>query len=133
MLKTAASPERSTSEIVDDNKSSDSVGDVKIAKKFGKSKGQKTFKSQKLAKSQKLSKLGKSKGEKLIKLSNSGNSSNFDAKKSGPSILTPKARLAFNRLRLAFTKAVILWYFDPEYHIWIKTDALGYAIGGVLS
>ena len=40
---------------------------------------------------------------------------------------------AFNRLRLAFTKTPILWHFDPKCHIWIETDALGYAIGSVLS
>ena len=32
-----------------------------------------------------------------------------------------------------FTKAPILRHFDPEHHIWIKTDNSGYAIGGVLS
>ena len=58
---------------------------------------------------------------------------NFDAKNTGPSFLTPKAKLAFNRLRLAFIKAPILWYFDPKYHILIETDASGYAIGDVLS
>ena len=47
--------------------------------------------------------------------------------------LTPDAREAFNQLKQAFTKAPILWHFDPECHIQIETDALGYAIGGVLS
>ena len=46
---------------------------------------------------------------------------------------TPKARLAFSQLRKAFTKALILQHFDPEYHIRIETDALGYAIDKVLS
>ena len=107
----------------------DEFGDdgVEHAKKSGKSKGQKS------AKSQKLSKSGKSKGEKPKKPSKSGNLSNFGATESGLSFLTPKARLAFNRLRLAFTKAPIHWHFDPECHIWIKTDVLGYAIGGMLS
>ena len=63
--------------------------------KSGKSKGEKTFKSQNLAK------LGK-------KLSKSGNSTNFDAMEDGPKFLTPDARTAFNRLRLAFTEAPIL-------------------------
>ena len=40
---------------------------------------------------------------------------------------------AFNQLRQAFTKALILWHFDPEYHIQIKTDASGYAIWKILS
>ena len=47
--------------------------------------------------------------------------------------LTLKARLAFIKLRKAFTKAPIFQHFDLECHIWIETDASGYAIGGVLS
>ena len=90
------------------------------ARKSGKSKGQKTFKSRKSAKSGKNS-------------SKSGNSPNFGATEAGPSFLTPEARSAFNRLRLAFTEAPILRHFDPECHIWIETDASGYAIGDVLS
>ena len=110
MLKTTAPPENLTLEEVGDEAGGDSVdgGGVEIAKKSGKSKSQETSKSQKSAKSRKLSKSGKSKGEKLKKLSKSGNSSNFNTKNSGPSFLTPKARSAFNRLRLAFTKAPIL-------------------------
>ena len=69
-------------------------GGVEHAKKSGKSKGQKTFKSQKLAKS----------GKNSLK---NGNSPNFSATEAGPSILTPGAREAFNRLRLAFTEAPI--------------------------
>ena len=52
---------------------------------------------------------------------------------SGPSFLTPKARSAFNRLQLAFTKAPFRQHFDSECHIRIKTDTSGYAISGVLS
>ena len=61
--------------------------------------------------SQKLSKSGNSKGKKSAKSkkpSKSGNSPNFNAKEAGPSFLIPGAREAFNRLRLAFTKAPIL-------------------------
>ena len=50
---------------------------------------------------QKLSKSGNSEGKKLAKskkLLKNGNLPNFDAKKAGPSFLTPKARSAFNRL-----------------------------------
>ena len=47
--------------------------------------------------------------------------------------LTPKARLAFIKLRKAFTKALIFRHFDLKCHIRIKTDALSYAINGVLS
>ena len=96
-------------------------GDDKSIEKYGKSsKTRKLFKSQKSAKSRK-------------KLSKSENLPHFNAKKNGPSFLTPDAKTAFNHLRLTFTKAPILWYFDPECHIWIKTDTSGYTIGGVLS
>ena len=50
-----------------------------------------------------------------------------------PNFLTSDAKKAFNHLRLAFIKALILRHFDPESHIRIETDASGYAIGGVLS
>ena len=86
--------------------------------------------SQKLVKSQKSS---KSKSEKSKKLSKNENSSNFDALEAGPSFLTPKARATFNCLQLAFTKAPILWHFDPKCHIWIEIDILGYTIGHMLS
>ena len=69
-------------------------------------------------------------GKKSLK---NGNSTNFDATEDGPKFLTPNTKIAFNRLRLAFTKALILRHFDPECHIWIEIDALGYAIGRVLS
>ena len=128
MLMMAAAPEKSTLEEVGDDEGVDGIdgGDVKIAKKSGKSKGQKTSKSQKSAKSWKSSKSGKI----LLK---SGNSPNSDATETGPSFVTSEVRSAFNHLQLAFTKAPILRHFDPEYHIWIKTDALGYTIGEVLS
>ena len=64
------------------------------------------LKTRKISKIQKSSKSRKSaKSKKPLK---SGNPSNFDAKDSMPSFLTPKARAAFNRLRLNFTKAPIL-------------------------
>ena len=47
--------------------------------------------------------------------------------------LTPEAKLAFLRLRQAFTEASILYHFDPEQYIWMETDASGYAIDGILS
>ena len=62
-------------------------------------------------KPEKSAKTGNLKGKKSAKSkkpSKSGNSPNFDAKEAGPSFLTPEARSAFNRLRLAFTKAPIL-------------------------
>ena len=87
-------------------------------------------------KPEKSAKSGNSKGKKLAKSKKplkSGNSPNFGATKPGPSFLTPEARSAFNCLRLAFTEAPIFQHFDPECHIRIETDALGYAIGSVLS
>ena len=93
---------------------------VEYAKKSEKSK------SKKMSKSQNLAKLRK----KLLK---SGNSTNFDATEDGPKFFIPDARIAFNRLRLAFTEAPILRHFNPECHIWIETDASSYAIDGVLS
>ena len=106
-------------------------------------KYEKLSKTGKLSKSQKLSKSRKSKSKKTSKswnlaksrkkLSKSGNSTNFDATEDGPKFLTPDARTAFNRLRLAFTEAPILWHFDLECHIWIEIDALSYAIGDMLS
>ena len=47
--------------------------------------------------------------------------------------LIPKARLAFNKLRKAFTKAPIFQHFDPKCNIPIEIDVLSYAIGGILS
>ena len=74
-----------------------------------------------------LRKSAKSKSQ--TKSGHLGNSNNSEEHK----FLTSNAREAFNRLRQAFTKAPILRHFDPKYHIRIKTDASGYAIGGVLN
>ena len=125
MLKTAAPLERLTLVEISDGKGGDDIGSKKLAKKLGK-----------LSKGLKLSKLGNSKGKNLAKSkepAKSGNSPNFDAKAAGLSFSTSEARAVFNRLRLAFTKAPILRYFDPECHIWIKINILGYAFSGVLN
>ena len=66
--------------------------------------------AKKSEKSKKLSKSRKSKSEKLAKskkLSKSKNLPKFYAKKAEISFLTPDARIAFNYLQLAFTKAPI--------------------------
>ena len=47
--------------------------------------------------------------------------------------LTSEVKKAFTYLQKAVAKALILYHFDPERHIYIKTDTLGYAIGEVLS
>ena len=86
----------------------DGFGGEKYAKKSEKSKGQKLTKFRKLSKSE------ISKSEKSKKSSKSRNSSNFDATKTGPSFLTPDARMAFNYLWLTFTEAPIFWHFNPE-------------------
>ena len=70
-------------------------------------------------------------GKKGQKTSKSKKSSK--SKTVGSDFLTPGAKLAFTELRQAFLKAPILHHFDPERHIWIETDASGYAIGGILS
>ena len=82
------------------------VGGSKLNDEVGK-KGQKTSKSKKLSKSKKT--VG---------------SSNF---------LTPKAKLAFTKLRQVFLKVPIHHHFNPEYHSQIEMDVLGYALGRVLS
>ena len=66
-------------------------------------------------------------------MSKNGNSTNFNATKARPKFLTLNAKTAFNHLRLAFIEALIFQHFDLKYHIWIETDALGYAISEVLS
>lgn len=47
--------------------------------------------------------------------------------------LSFNAKIVFNHLKQAFTKALIFQYFDLKLHIQIKTNALGYVINKVLS
>ena len=47
--------------------------------------------------------------------------------------LTFKAKNTFIYLQKAFTKALILNYFDPKFHIQIKIDASRYTIGKVIN
>ena len=47
--------------------------------------------------------------------------------------LTSEAKLAFSQLGQIFTKALILYHFDPERYIRIETDVSGYAISSILS
>ena len=69
----------------------------------------------------------------LVKSKNHDFPLNFRNRKTRTDFFTPKARLVFTQLRQTFIKAPILYYFDLECHIRIKTDASGYAIGGVSS
>ena len=72
--------------------------------KSGKAKSKKIFKSQNLAKSRKKSLKSRS-------------FTNFDATEARPKFLTFDTRITFNRLWLAFTKALILQYFNLKCHI----------------
>ena len=71
-------------------------------------------------------------GEKVQKLSKSKNLSKFK-KTVRSDFFISGVKLAFIKLKQAFVKALISYYFDLKYHIRIETDALGYAIDGVLS
>ena len=55
------------------------------------------------------------------------------SKKTESGFLTLGARKAFTKLRQAFIIAPILQHFELKCYIWVKTDASGYAISGVLS
>ena len=46
--------------------------------------------------------------------------------------LIADARRAFTKLKQALIKAQILNHFDPERHIQIERNALGYIIGEIL-
>ena len=53
--------------------------------------------------------------------------------KKGPFEWPEAAEDAFRRLREAFTKAPLLKHFDLNLSIWIETDALEYALAGILT
>ena len=57
----------------------------------------------------------------------------FKSKKTELDFFTFGARLTFTKLRQVFVKVLIIHHFDPKCYIWIETDVLGYAIGGVFS
>ena len=99
---------------------------VKHAKKLRKLFKSRKLKSEKMSKSQNLAKSEKS-------LSKNENLINFDIAEARSKFLIPNTKTAFNHLWLAFTKTLILQHFDPEYHISIETNVLGYAINGVLN
>lgn len=50
-----------------------------------------------------------------------------------PKFLTFKVREAFNHLKLAFIKVLILQHFDLKCHFYFKTNASSYAIRKILS
>ena len=60
-------------------------------------------------------------GKKGQNPSKSKNSSK--SKKTESGFLTSRARRAFIKFKQAFIKALILYHFDPERHIWVEIDA----------
>ena len=60
------------------------------------------------------------------------NKSKSFVKNSNRGFFIFRARLAFAKLWEAFIKALILYYFDPKCHTYIKTNVSGYAINGIL-
>ena len=54
-------------------------------------------------------------------------------KKTGAFMLTDSVWGAFRKLHDAFTKVLVLAYFDLKQPIQLETDALGYMIAGILS
>ena len=71
------------------------------------------------------------KSKNLVKSKNQDFSPNFRNMKIEPGFLTPKARLAFTKLRQALIETSIFYHFDPECHIRIETNVSGYAIGEI--
>ena len=95
---------------------------VQVEDQSEKEPAQKSRKSKKIAKSKKKIRA------KTIEALRARNLSS----QSG-AFFTTNARRAFIKLRQALIEAPILNHFDPECHIQIETDALVYAIGGILS
>lgn len=71
---------------------------------------------------------GNSRADKMVK----NLLSNIEATQT-PIFLIFNAKKAFIQLKEAFIKGLILQDFDLECHIWIKMEALCYAISRVLS
>ncbi len=69
----------------------------------------------------------------VIKLAKSKKSNLAKTNSSRPDFLIPEAKKAFIYVQKAFIKTLILRHFDSESYIWIKTNALGYIIDGILS
>ena len=68
--------------------------------------------------------------KKVQKLSKSKNLSK-SKKTIGSDFLTPRARLAFTKLRQVFVKTPILHYIDLKHHNRIETDESNYAINRI--
>lgn len=46
--------------------------------------------------------------------------------------LTDAAQEVFNTLKIAFTSALMLIHFNPEWKIRVETDAFGFAISAIM-
>lgn len=69
----------------------------------------------------------------MIKSKNYNSPSNSRNMEARPGFLILEARLTFTKLRQAFIKALIFYYFDSKYHIRIKINISRYTIGRILS
>lgn len=58
---------------------------------------------------------------------------NFEKDNFGTDFLTLEAKKAFIHLQKAFTKGLILHYFEPKCYIRIKINSSDYTIGEILS
>lgn len=58
---------------------------------------------------------------------------NIESLTSGIDFFISRARLAFAKLKLAFSTTPIVYHFDLEYHIQIGTNISRYAISGIFS
>lgn len=52
-------------------------------------------------------------------------------KKLRMSSFTPGARIVFMKIRQKFIQALILYYFDPKYYVWIEINLSDYIINRV--
>lgn len=61
------------------------------------------------------------------------NKANIVDKEFETRFLTSEARLAFTKSKQAFSRTLIIHYFDLKYDIMINTNVLGYVINGIFS
>ena len=87
--------------------------------------------AQKSRKSQKSQKTAKSKKWIYAKKAETSRARNLSSQSGA--FLTTNGRTAFTKSRQAFIEALILNHFNPERHISIQMDALGYAISEIFS
>lgn len=74
--------------------------------------------------------------EHIIEVLNAGKvifEANVVNKESRTKFCTLRARLVFAELRQTFSIAPVLYHFDLECYIWIKTEVLDFLIGRILN